>query len=143
VGQVPAVPPVAAEPPPDSPAAFIARLQHLMASMDTGRQLPDNVAQLEACGLPQEVVQTLRGLVAAGFDEADVVAGFIFALAQSKAGECFERYVKRVILKAWKQVVPGRELDAGFEVAVGETTPETWCWVREAVEVLAIDATPS
>jgi len=91
-------------------------------------RLPTRIVELERYGLPPEVVRALADLVGQGLDEAEVVAGFILALAESPAGACFSRSFRRAVLKAWKAVASGREADPSIKAALGRTTADQWHW---------------
>jgi hypothetical protein len=120
----------------DAPAGFIAALEVKLAASLLQPKLPVQLSELEQCGLVKEILKSLYGLVMDGHDEAEVVAAFVYALTQSAAGECFGRSFKRAILKAWKQVVPGREIDRALHDALRETTREAWNWADEPVSLV-------
>lgn len=116
------------------PAKFIATLEAAMAPSPHQPQLPRTIGELEQCALDSEITRSLRELVAQGHEEAEVVAAFIYALTQSDVGECFGRAFKRAILKAWKQVVPDRDIDQQMAEMVKSISPDAWHWQHPSVK---------
>lgn len=57
---------------------------------------------LEACGLPENILESLRDLVSQGDEEEAVVAAFLDLVAHSEAGRCLQRQVRRHIVKSFK-----------------------------------------
>jgi hypothetical protein len=90
--------------------------------------LPTRIAELERYGLPAEVARALGDLVGQGLDEAEVVAGFLLALTESPAGVGIGRSFRRAILKAWKTLASGRDIDSALLAALARTTAEQWNW---------------
>lgn len=116
-----------------SPAEFIAEMERALASFLRQPKLPTSIDQLEKWELDEAVAKSLRSIVARGHDEVKVVAAFIFALTQSGAGPCFSRSFKRAVLKAWKHVVPGREIDRMMLEALAAVTATAWNRVASAL----------
>lgn len=70
-----------------------------------------------------------RSMMSEGNAEVQIVMAFLHALSQSAVGECFGRAFKRVILKGWKQVVPGQVLDQVIKAALRDITAGAWNWL--------------
>ena len=100
--------------------------------------LPNKISELEQWGLDSLVAVSLGQWVIEGHAELEVVMAFLYALSQSAAGACFGRAFKRVILKGWKQVVPGQALDQAMKSALKDVTADAWNWspVDHPAEVL-------
>nr|WP_255527246.1 VWA domain-containing protein [Methylococcus sp. BF19-07] len=121
----------------DTPAGFVAALELELVGLVRQPKLPNRIDELAKCGLPEVIVANLRQLVAKGRDEAEVVAAFVYALSQSGIGDSFGRAFKRAILKDWKQVVPGREIDRVMSYALQEVARDNWNWQAEPFDQLA------
>lgn len=125
-----------------SPAGFIAAMEGGLISFLRQPKLPTSIDQLEKWKLDEAIAKSLRTLVSQGHNEVEVVAAFIFALSQSGAGPCFGRSFKRAILKAWKHVAPGREIDRMMKDALATVTADAWNWqaqVLESLEAMSVE----
>ncbi|HEX8954725.1 MAG TPA: VIT and VWA domain-containing protein, partial [Burkholderiaceae bacterium] len=71
--------------PEEAPSFFLGRLhKELGAALDV-KTLPTTLGQLEALGLPRDIVVTLREMMGKfGADEAQVVIAFLFALSEGR-----------------------------------------------------------
>ena len=127
--------PVAPEDVPGTPMAFIVAMEGGLSPELRDPVLPGQLLDLARWGLADEIVRSLEALVSAGYDEAEVVAAFVFALTQSPIGARVERSYKRAILKCWKNVVPGRELDRMMQVALQEVTADAWHWRESPIDL--------
>ena len=92
--------------------------------------LPRTISELEHWGLDSSVADRLRQRVSAGLGEPEVVAAFIHALTESAIGDSLDRALKRAILKGWKDVAPGQQLDQEMKAALKDITAERWNWLQ-------------
>lgn len=79
--------------------------------------------ELEAWGVPEEVLVALRDLVDDDTDEAVIVAVFLFVVAESKAGRTLQRQVRRQILRNCKVFRPDAALIEGVRHALRSWIP--------------------
>ena len=91
--------------------------------------LPRTIAELEYWGLDSAVAESLRQRVSAGLGEPEVVAAFIHALTETGIADSLDRAFKRAILKGWKDVAPGQQLDREMKAALKDITAERWNWL--------------
>jgi Ca-activated chloride channel family protein len=111
-----------------TPNGFIGAMEAALSHVLRQPGLPTRIAELERYGLPAEVARALGDLVGQGLDEAEVVAGFLLALTESPAGVGIGRSFRRAILKAWKTLASGRDIDSALLAALARTTAEQWNW---------------
>jgi hypothetical protein len=119
-----------------TPLAFIAGMERDFASRTPTS--PRTITELEYWGLDHSVAESLRDFVKEGHAESEVVAAFVYALTQSAIGDRFDRALKRVILKGWKQVVPGQALDLDMKCALNAVTVDRWNWMPVAADVVVL-----
>lgn len=124
-----------------SPMAFISNMESALLENLRQPRLPDRIDELSQWNLDSEVLLSLRSLIAKGYDEAEVVAAFVYALTQSTIGGQFGRDLKRAILKVWKRVVPGRDLDRAMHHALKNVSVDAWNWRKDPIELLNVVAT--
>lgn len=116
-----------------TPADFVANIATAYTSFQRQPKLPSSIAELELAGLDADVAHSLREAVTRGHDEAEVVASFIYALSQSAIGEKFSQFIKREILKHWKQMVQNREIGAEMQSGLASVTLDAWNWQSQVV----------
>jgi Ca-activated chloride channel family protein len=110
-----------------TPAAFIMAMENDLSARTPA--LPRTITELQYWGLDSSVADNLRQQVKEGHAESEVVAAFVYALAQSAIGDQFGRSIKRAILKGWKNVVPGQALDGDMKAALKDVTVNAWNWL--------------
>ena len=120
------------------PILFIGRME--MALQDDLRlpSLPGRLEQIISWGIDDEVVEGLRMLIKLGYDEAQVIAAFVNALADSSVGNYFDRAIRRAILKAWKQAAVADELDRAMQGALAGVEGNRWAWNGAALDPLRL-----
>ncbi len=109
-----------------SPKQFVERLESAVFLYSTGPKLPGTVAELDALGLDNVLSDESRRLVACGCRESDVVIALLYALSESAISELFERNLKRLILKRWKDIEPGELLNEEMAKGVKDITADAW-----------------
>ncbi len=109
-----------------SPRQFLERLEAAVFLYATRPTVPETLAQLDALGLDKLVSDEIRKLVTSGYNEVGLVIAFLQALAESAIGDLFERNLKRLILKRWKDVRPGELFVQEMKKAVKEITADAW-----------------
>lgn len=110
-----------------TPLAFMMAMERELSARTP--TLPRTISELEYWGLDSTVADRLRQRVSAGLAEPEVVAAFIHALTESAIGDSLDRAFKRAILKGWKDVAPGQQLDREMKVALKDVTAERWNWL--------------
>jgi hypothetical protein len=110
-----------------TPVAFIQAMENELSARTS--TLPDKISELAQWGLDSAIAASLIECVKEGHAEVQVVMAFLYALTQSANSELFGRAFKRVILKGWKQVVPGEALDRDMKAALVGVTSEEWNWM--------------
>jgi len=118
-----------------TPAIFIAKFTNSYTSFLRQPKLPKSITELENVGIGSDMTNRLLKYIAQGYDEAEVVAAFIYALSQSAIGEKFSRSYTRAILKHWKQVVKNHEIDVEMQVGLASVTTDSWNWQSQAMIV--------
>lgn len=129
----------------NTPTTFIAAMEAKLVAVLRQPRLAKSIGELERCGLDSLIATCLRDLIAEGHDEAKVIAAFIHALVESSVGGSFGRPFRRAILKAWKTVGPGQELDALMREALASVTADVWNWQMQAtvsVQLIAAAGSP-
>ncbi|MDO9012000.1 MAG: VWA domain-containing protein [Gallionella sp.] len=116
------------------PAKFISNFANHYSSFLGLTELPNSIAELVAIEIDEEMACALRVMVASGYDEAEVIAAFIYALSESTIGNKFSRSFKRTILKHWKNVVKNHDIDAEMKEALAMVTLESWNWQFQTAE---------
>ncbi len=88
---------------------FIAHLNRIDSGLFARRDYIWSIGYLVSHGVPKEVIDALKGLIAPNMEERSVVAAFFYLLSQEKEfKKSLSRQTKRMIAKACKQspVVP-------------------------------------
>jgi len=119
-----------------TPQVFIGNMEISLLSNLRQPSLPARIDELEPWGLDKAVLTGLRSLTAKGYEEAQVVAAFIHALAQSAVGNGFGRDFKRGILKAWKLAAPATVIDKALHHALKDVSEYAWNWRQEPIDLL-------
>jgi Ca-activated chloride channel family protein len=84
---------------------LVAGLNDLYSDISAAHLDIDNVNELVAVGLDQEIADQLLELIADGFDEVSMVVCFLAELSNSEFGKDLTRHVARLIRKANKKNV--------------------------------------
>ena len=109
-----------------TPAEFVKKLQRETTLISKLLRLPKSIVEIERMGIPSEDAAWLREEVAKGNREEAVVIAYIYALSESNIGYLFERALKRVILKAWKDSGPHIDLDISMDNLISAVSPAVW-----------------
>ena len=109
-----------------SPKQFVERLEAAVFLYSTEPKLPETLSALEALGLDSVIADEIRKLLSGGYLEIGVVIAFLHALADSAISDLFERNLKRVILKRWKDINPGQLFNQEMGKAVKDVTSDAW-----------------
>lgn len=84
---------------------FVERLNRLQAGLFTPFADIASISDLEARGVPEELVEALTQIVRAGIEEETVVLLFLYLLSQHKRfKQRLDRSTKRILAKAYKQL---------------------------------------
>lgn len=95
---------------PGKPDRFIDRLNWLQTGLFTPFGDVASISDLEARGVPDDLIDTLMELVDTGVDEETVVTLFLYLLSQrERVKKKLDRSTRRALAKAYKQLpgVPG------------------------------------
>ena len=112
--------------PPQSPAVFIAHLNHSLPGFLQTQSLPSTLQSLSSYGLPVEILQILNEWENPGFAENLLVIAFLEALMLSAVGVGFERGMKRLIMSTSKKTPGAVELAQRMLSAFGTITQSSW-----------------
>ncbi len=118
---------------PGTPAKFIAAMEASLVKILRQPSLPKSLDALERWGLDKDVLRNLNELVSQGQDEAKVIVAFIYALSESSVGGVFGRSFKRAVLKAWKQMIPGHDIDRLMRESLMTITSNAWNWTPQVL----------
>ncbi len=89
-----------------SPKQFIERLEAAVCAGGLQQSPPMTLAELDALGLEKVLSDEIRKLINYGYHESGLVIAFLHALLGSKIGNLFDRALRRIILKRWKDMAP-------------------------------------
>lgn len=122
-----------------SPGEFVANLNRKLERLLRIHELPNSVEQLETYGLPSEIAATIRQEIDRSSEEAAIVITFLYALSESPLSGCFERDLRRLVVRAWKQQRDERGLEKWFTALLGKVDENSWNWggIRILVETEA------
>lgn len=120
-----------ASPPPKqvrgiTPKQFIERLEATVFLYSAEPKLPESLAELEALGLDEMVADAIRKLLAGGHMEIGIVIALLHAMAESAISDLFERNLKRLILKRWKDIKPVELFNQEMTKAVKGIATDDW-----------------
>lgn len=84
---------------------FIKDLNKLHSSVDSKSMFVKTIVELEALGLPKDMVQRLTALKESGVDESIIVVLFLYVLTEKKRfNKTMSRHLRRIISKTHKQL---------------------------------------
>lgn len=112
--------------PPQSPAVFIAHLNHSLPGFLQTQSLPSTLQSLSSYGLPVEILQILNEWENPDVAENLLVIAFLEALMLSAVGVGFERGMKRLIMSTSKKTPGAVELAQRMLSAFGTITQSSW-----------------
>lgn len=112
--------------PPQSPAVFIAHLNHSLPGFLQTQILPSTLQSLNSYGLPVEIVQVLNEWDNRDLAENLLVIAFLEALMLSAVGVGFERGMKRLIMSTSKKTPGAGKLAQRMLSAFGTITQSAW-----------------
>lgn len=124
-----------------TPLVFVGNMEISLLTNLRQLSLPTTIEELVPWGLDDAVLCGLRSLSAKGYAEAKVVVAFIHALSESCLSSHFGRDFKRGILKSWKMMDPGSELDIVMREALKGVSTDAWNWWQEPVARIGESAT--
>ena len=111
---------------PTPPRQFIERMEASVFLYTSEPKLPESIEDLISIGLEINLANEIKKLVAGGFQELGLVVAFLYALSESSISHFFERNLKRVILKRWKDIKPGEYFNQVMSKAVKNVTADDW-----------------
>ena len=111
---------------PTPPRQFIERMEASVFLYTSEPKLPESIEDLISIGLEINLANEIKKLVAGGFQELGLVVAFLYALSESSISHFFERNLKRVILKRWKDIKPGEYFNQVMSNAVKNVTADDW-----------------
>ena len=94
-------------------ATLLAQLEHRVFFLRPNA-LPTSIVDLERCGLPAEIAQSLRSVVAEGFSETDVVHAFLEALGPFADRARQSRQLRRALRRQFRD--PGERAELRRQV---------------------------
>jgi Ca-activated chloride channel family protein len=115
--------------PEQAPSAFISNLHKELDGVFDAKQLPTTFSQLEAMGLPQDIVVALQEIMDKfGDNEAQVVIAFLFALSNGAMKTDMVPVIKRLILLGKKKRLPSDALVSSIESVMTAVKQNDWNW---------------
>ena len=109
-----------------SPKQFIERLEAAVRAGSLQQSLPMTLAELDALGLEKVLSDEIRKLIDYGYHESGLVIAFLHALFGSKIGNLFDRALKRLILKRWKDLAPAKLFNEEMAKVVKNIKHDAW-----------------
>lgn len=111
-----------------TPIVFIKSLNTAMAGLVNVEALPSTVETLRRYGLPTEIGDALTSASTKGRPEQYLVLAFLYALSESHLAEHFERGLKRLIVKQWKQIAGDQNLIQWCAHCLSKMELHGWHW---------------
>lgn len=109
-----------------SPKQFVEQLEASVFLHTSQPKLPVTLAELDGLGLEKAISDQIRELITSGYQEIGLISALLHALAESGISHLFERNLKRIIMKRWKEVSPGALFNQEMSKAVSEVTVDVW-----------------
>ena len=109
-----------------SPKQFVEQLEASVFLHTSQPKLPVTLAELDGLGLEKTISNQIRELITSGYQEIGLISALLHALAESGISHLFERNLKRIIMKRWKEVSPGALFNQEMSKAVSEVTVDVW-----------------
>lgn len=126
-----------ASPPPKrvrgiTPKQFIERLDAAVFLYSAEPKLPESLFELEALGLDEMVADAICQLIAGGYMETGIVIALLHSMTESAISDLFERNLKRLILKRWKDIKPGELFNQEMTNAVKGIATDDWQRIKDS-----------
>ena len=109
-----------------SPKQFVEQLEASVFLHTSQPKLPVTLAELDGLGLEKTISNQIRELITSGYQEIGLISALLHALAESGISHLFERNLKRLILRQWKEISPGELFNQETRKAVAEVTVDAW-----------------
>ena len=109
-----------------SPRQWIEQLKDAAMFGHQVVKLPLSLAELDRLGLDKCLSDKLWQHSASGIAQTELVVAFLYALTESVVGVLFDRNLKRLILKRWKEVRPSQVLNQDMQHALANIVADHW-----------------
>ena len=109
-----------------SPRQFVERLAAKVCVNSPDLKLPETVAELDALGLDGVLADEIRRLLRFGYREVHLVTAMLHALSASPVSDLFDRNLRRLILKRWKDVTPPPMSNRVMKEGLKFVTADAW-----------------
>lgn len=111
-----------------SPIVFIESLNTSLAGLVDVDVLPSTFNDLQDYGLPSDIADALRAVVASAWTEECIALAFLYALSEGPLASHFERGLKRLIVSFWKRQPSDPLLYRWCSGSLSHVEPEAWNW---------------
>lgn len=109
-----------------TPQEFIARMEAGVGKFGSFSDLPSTIRAIRDCGISSCWAVFLLFTKNRGHDEEKVITAFLYALSESSIGDCFERSIKRLVLKKWKDTGRDEQLSNLILNELATIDAENW-----------------